>query len=97
MTNSRQHQNGPTKPQIELLKDLTEQTDGSFAWPATSGEASKEIRRLLKEKKTPGADRRRERRELDRSFAERSGDAAAFRDDELAGYGSTASWAGHRG
>lgn len=96
MTNSRQHHNGPTDPQIEFLKDLAEQTDGSFAWPTTFDEAREEIERLLEEKKTPGAERRREHAELDRSFAEHSGDAAACRDDELAGYGSTASWAGHR-
>ena len=97
MTNSRQHHNRPTNPQVEFLKDLAERTDGSFAWPTTFDEAREEIDRLLGDEQTPSAERRRERAELDRSYAERSGDAAAYRDDELAGYGSTASWAGHRG
>jgi hypothetical protein len=82
---------------MKFLRDLAAERDGSFAWPTTFGEARQEIERLLEDEKTPGAERRREHAELDRSFAERSGDAAAFRDYEVAGYGSTASWAGHRG
>jgi hypothetical protein len=82
---------------MELLRDLAAERGGSFIWPTTSGGARKEIERLLAEKEMSGGDRRRERAELDRSFAERAGDAAAFRDDEIVGFGSTASWTGHRG
>jgi hypothetical protein len=39
-----------------------------------------------------GSDRRRERHEVRAAMAGRQGGAAAIRDDELAGYGSTAAW-----
>jgi hypothetical protein len=42
-----------------------------------------------------GPDRRRERREVRAAMAGRHGDAAAIRDDELAGYGSEARWLHH--
>jgi hypothetical protein len=97
MTDQAQHPKSPSQPQIELLMDLAEETGRSFAWPKTSGEARVQISSLLRQKKTMRIDRRRERQEVTRSLAEESGDAAAVRDDELVGYGSTARWAGSRG
>jgi len=97
MTDQGQHPNGPTRNQERFLKDLQEETGCTFAWPRTFDEADREIKKLLKIRKMSRADRRRERHEVTRSLAEEFGDAAAIRDDELAGYGSTASWAGRHG
>lgn len=69
-------------------------TGESFAWPPTQVQASKEIRRLEKVKRTSSADRRRETKQVRSDMATRRGGAAAVRDDEIGGYGSTASWAG---
>lgn len=95
MTNPRQHPNEPSKPQLELLKELTDETGETFIWPKSYGAASKEIKRLIATKRTSRADRRREAAQLSDDLATRFGDAASVRDDELSGYGSTASWAGH--
>jgi hypothetical protein len=96
MTDQAQHPNRPTDRQLRFLEDLREQTGGTYAWPNTSAEASREIRRLLRLKAAIGSIRR-EYRAPTRSLAEESGDAAAVRDDELTGYGSTAGWAGRHG
>lgn len=97
MTNQGQHRNRPTGRQLEFLRILEERTEGTFSWPTTFEEADKQIKALLGEKKTTPADRRRERLQTSRGLAEESGDAAAFREDELAGYGASAAWAGRRG
>jgi len=70
-------------------------TGESFAWPTTQTQASREITRLKKVKRTSRADRRREEKEVRSDMATRRGGAAAVRDEEIGGYGSTASWAGH--
>jgi hypothetical protein len=93
MTNPQQHPNGPTDRQLKYLRGLADATGGSFAWPQTSKEASEEIDRLQKSKRTGRADRSRETRELRRDMASGRGDAARVRDAELGGYGSTAHWA----
>ena len=67
-------------------------TGGSFAYPQSFDQADREIKRLRRAKRTPTADRRREARELSREMAERRGDAASIRKDELAGWGSSATW-----
>jgi hypothetical protein len=92
MTNSQPPPRKPTPRQLNYLKDLALSTGGSFAYPQSFDQADREIKRLLKAKRTPTADRRREARELSREMAERSGDAAAVRADELAGWGSSATW-----
>ncbi|MFN8215712.1 MAG: hypothetical protein U0R71_03865 [Solirubrobacterales bacterium] len=95
MTNSQPHHSKPTQPQLALLRELAMETGGSFSWPQTFDEASEEIVRLKKMKRTSRADRRRETREVRRDLAERPGDAAAVRiEDETDGYGSTARWRG---
>jgi hypothetical protein len=95
MTNPRQHPNGPSKPQLKLLKRLAEETGETFIWPRSPRAAGEEIERLLDTKPTSRTDRRRESAQLSDDLATKFGDAASVRDDELAGYGSTASWAGH--
>jgi hypothetical protein len=84
----------PTPKQLNYLRSLAQRTGQTFSWPKTIAEASAEIRRLEAVKKTPIADRRRERREIQDDMAARRGGAARVRDSEVEGYGSTARWAG---
>jgi hypothetical protein len=67
-------------------------TGQSFAYPRTFAAADAEIKRLLGEKRMSAADRRRETRAASADMVNRRGDASAVRDDELAGYGSSAGW-----
>jgi len=39
MTNSQPHLNGPTKPQIKLLRERVEETGGTFVYPASAAAA----------------------------------------------------------
>jgi hypothetical protein len=93
MTNSRQHPDAPTTKQLNYVKALAEATGGSFTYPKTSVEASREIDRLKSRTRTSRADRRRETRQAREDMATRPGDAAHVRDEELGGYGSSAHWA----
>lgn len=93
MTDSQTHLNKPTKPQLAYLRDLAMKTGRSFDWPRTFDEASEQIDRLKKAKRTSRADRRRETWEVRRDMASGRGDAVRVRDEELAGYGSAARWA----
>ncbi len=84
----------PTPRQLKYLRSLAERTGQTFCWPKTMAEASAEIRRLEAVKKTPVADRRRERREVQDDMATGRGDAARVRTSEVTGYGSSARWTG---
>jgi hypothetical protein len=89
MTNSQL----PPKPkQLSYLTDLAKEAGESFTYPPTRAKASAEITRLLGRKKLSPAERRREAFKTRSRDGERQGDAAAVRDDEIAGYGSTATW-----
>ena len=93
MTNPQRHpSNPPTPRQLSYLRDLALGRGQTFVYPETSQEASREIKRLLKVKRTSRADRRREARAISADMAERRGDAASVRDHELGGYGSSAHW-----
>jgi len=78
---------------MKYLRDLAAATGRSFAYPATQQEASEEIEALKKFQRTSRADRRRETKQVRFDMATRRGGAAAVRDEETDGYGSTASWA----
>ena len=84
----------PTSKQLKYLRSLAQRTGQTFAWPQTIEDASREIERLQGVKKTPMADRRRERREVRDHMAAGRGDSARVREAEVEGYGSTARWAG---
>ena len=89
MTNSQL----PPKPkQLSYLKDLAKKAGETFGYPETRAQASAEITRLLARKGLSPAERRREVFEIRCQAGERHGDAATVRDDEIAGYGSTATW-----
>jgi len=81
----------PTPKQLTYLRTLAERCGESFTLPSTSREASKEIERLKGRRPTSRSDRRRERREVSSDMAARGG-AAAVRDEEVSGYGSSARW-----
>ena len=92
MTNPQPHPSGPPTPrQISYLRDLALGRGQTFAYPETFEEADREIKRLLKVKRSSRADRRREARAISADMAER-GDAASVRAHELGGYGSSAHW-----
>ena len=85
----------PTRKQLAYLKSLAEQTGTTFAYPATSEQASAEIHRLKARPPSDRADQTRERRAVQRDLATRPDDATAIRDHDVRGYGSGARWA-HR-
>jgi len=91
MTNPQPHLK-PKPKQLRYLRDLAQKAGESFSYPQTRAQASAEIRRLLARKSLNPAERRREALEARSQAGERHGDAAAVREDEIAGYGSTATW-----
>ncbi|HEY5054408.1 MAG TPA: hypothetical protein VII45_13475 [Solirubrobacterales bacterium] len=93
MTNPQPHpHNPPTPRQLSYLRDLALGRGQTFAYPETFEEADRQIKRMLKVKRTSTADRRRETRAIRDAMAEGRGDSASVRMDELAGYGSSARW-----
>lgn len=82
----------PSAKQLRYLKSLAAQRGESFTYPATSAEASAEIDRLLARRRGSYVERRIEREQVSRDMAARGG-AAAVRDSEIVGYGSSAHWA----
>jgi hypothetical protein len=92
MTDPR-HNRRPTRKQLRLLRELALERGESFAIPATAADASAEIHRLKRRRRTSPADVRRERAQISRDLAERSGGATAIQPTEITGYGSSARWA----
>jgi hypothetical protein len=80
----------PTSRQINFLKSLAEQTGTSFTYPKTRRQASGEIERLLQLKGSGHTDLPVIVEADERSLVY----ATAVADDEVSGYGSTASWSG---
>lgn len=93
MTDSQPHTvTPPTPKQLDYLRDLAIARGQSFAYPATSAEASVQIKRLLRAKRTSPVERRRESRAVRDDMARFRGDAARVRPEELGGFGSSAAW-----
>lgn len=82
----------PTAKQLAYLRALAERTGQTFAYQRTSRQASIEIRRLRGQKRTPRADRIRERSEVSDDLATKTGDAARIRGSEITGYGADCQW-----
>jgi hypothetical protein len=78
----------PTTRQMSYLRSLALKTGTSFTYPRTRGEASQEINRLRGLKDT----RRDVALERDEGERERFAYATAVQDEEVSGYGSTATW-----
>jgi hypothetical protein len=81
----------PTAKQLRYLRNLAMQRGESFTYPRSAAEASAEIARLKRRKPSSQVDRRIERQKVSSDMATR-GDAAAVRDSEIVGYGSSARW-----
>ncbi len=91
MTNSQPHPQ-PSPKQLRFHRDLVERTGAGFPAPKTAAQARRQIRAMLALTREGGADRLRERHAIRIDFEEQSGGAVRVRDEELSGYGSTASW-----
>jgi hypothetical protein len=81
----------PTRNQLTYLRALAEQTGTTFSMPRTRGQASAEIGRLKALSRSSRHERREDRDAVSRNHTEQQ-PASSVRDDEIAGYGSTASW-----
>ncbi len=82
----------PSKKQLTLLRKLASEKGQTFTYPATSGQASAEIRRLLGQTSSTRVERNLDRQAIWDMRAERPYDATQIRRDEITGYG-TAQWA----
>ena len=79
----------PTAKQLAYLRALADRTGQTFAYPKTASQASREIRRLLKQNRSGRVERAIERREIaDQVARGQYGTAPVV--DEIDGYGSTA-------
>lgn len=84
-------QNPATTKQLRYLRNLAEQRGESFSYPHTAVEASAEIERLKSRRRGSYVERRIEREQVCNDMAARGG-AAAVREEEIVGYGSSARW-----
>jgi hypothetical protein len=83
----------PTTRQLRYLCRLAELTGTTFTPPATRRQASREIERLERRPRSARLERREDSRSVSRGLA-REQPASSVRDDEIAGFGSQARWAG---
>jgi hypothetical protein len=81
----------PTAKQLRYLHNLAMQRGESFAYPQNAAEASAEIERLKGRRRGSYVERRIERDQVSNDMAARGG-AAAVRQEEIVGYGSSARW-----
>ena len=86
----------PTVKQLGYLRRLASSRGQTFRYPQTRAEASAEIQRLKANRPDSRLNRAVELAEARRDPAAAHRDAAAVRDDEIEGYGSSARWAGGR-
>jgi hypothetical protein len=81
----------PTAKQQAYLRRLALARGISFTPPATRADASRLIDELKRRRPDSTADIRRERKQVSADM-DRLGGATRFRDDEVEGYGSSATW-----
>lgn len=81
----------PTRKQLHYLRSLAEQTGTTFSPPASSAEASEQIKALQRRPTSLHGEDLADRN----SVAQRGGanDGTAVNDDEIRGFGSSARWA----
>jgi hypothetical protein len=82
----------PTAKQQRYLRRLALERGVSFTPPRTRRDASRLIDQLRRRRPESRNDRRREIRDVQADLATGRGDAARIRDDEITGYGSSATW-----
>jgi hypothetical protein len=85
------HDSRPTARQLRYLRQLAEQTGTTFTTPATRRQASQQIERLKQRSRSAGFERRDDRKAVSRGLAQDQ-PASSVRDDEISGYGSSATW-----
>lgn len=83
----------PTAKQLRYLRHLAQSTGTTFTPPKTIGQARAMIDSMKRRRPTSRAEAAQERREIALDMATRRGDAAKVHDQELSGYGSSATWA----
>ena len=81
----------PTQKQQRYLRSLAQKTGTSFTPPSTKAQASREIKRLKQLAASPRHERDHDRRAVSERLATGTS-AARVREDEVKGYGSTATW-----
>jgi hypothetical protein len=85
------HDTTPTGAQLRYLRQLADQTGTTFTPPATRRQASAEIARLKRRPRSASFERCDDRGAVGRDVGEQQ-PASSVRDDEIQGYGSSASW-----
>jgi hypothetical protein len=85
----------PTPRQLRYLRSLAERTGQTFTYPKTFADASREIDQLKQARPSSHAELEIER-EIADAVAVGEQDAARVREHEIAGYGSSATWAHNR-
>jgi hypothetical protein len=85
------HDSKPTGPQLRYLRQLADQTGTTFTPPATRRQASADIARLKGRPRSARFERGDDRRAVGRDLGEQQ-PASSVRDDEIQGYGSSATW-----
>ena len=85
------HDSKPTARQLRYLRQLAEQTGTTFTTPTTHRQASQQIERLKQRSRSAAFERREDRQAVNRGLAQDQ-PASSVRDDEISGYGSSATW-----
>jgi hypothetical protein len=89
--------NTPTSKQLRFLKSLADRTGQTFTYPKTAVEASREIKRLQGARSMTRTERYVETTAVrDQIATGPIHDATRVGEDEIAGRGSTATWAHNR-
>lgn len=91
MSTTSNSERSPSQRQLSYLRSLALARGESFSLPKTRAQASAEIDRLKRRGRGSYVERRIEREQVRRDMAV-GGDAAAVRDFEVVGYGSSARW-----
>jgi hypothetical protein len=86
----------PTPRQQRYIRDLAVKRGRSFTPPKTFAEASKLIDELKGQRSDSISDRRREVKGVRADMMDNRGGSARVRDEEVDGYGSSATWRGGR-
>lgn len=86
----------PTPKQMSYLRSLAERAGQTFTYPQTSRQASVEINRLKQARPNSRTERYVERKLIADQIATGPRDSARVRDEEISGYGSSATWTQNR-
>jgi hypothetical protein len=90
---TRSDQRPATRKQLAYLRALANSTGQTFAYPRTARAASLEIDRLLNAPPSSPTEIRVERKQIADAIATGPADSSRVTDDEIVGYGSSATWA----